>query len=82
MAAKDKKIHTDDDGKQFTALVPAALGRWMEGKSAEEIGRYFKWLRGRCEAGDEEALKTVPFLATQEHIDAWEEGHSVSEHDQ
>jgi len=40
------------------------------------------WVMERIAAGDEDALASVSFFATQEHIDAWEEGHSVSEYNQ
>lgn len=82
MEPKDKKIHANEDGEEFAAIVPAAFFKWSEGKSAEEIGRYMQWVLERLKAGDEEALKTVPFFATKEHIQAWDEGYSVSERDQ
>lgn len=40
------------------------------------------WMSERIEACDEAALADVPFLATDEHFEAWQEGFSVSEREQ
>ena len=78
---KQKKILLDEYGKSFVALVPDAWEEWSRGKEAEAIGRYMHWIAERANAGDEGALSDVPFLATREHIDAWDECRSVPDYE-
>lgn len=77
-----KKIYKDENGEFFFSMVPDAYFQWCKGKTDEEIGRTMKFICERAEAGDEEALKDFPFLATDEHMKAWEEGRSVTEYEQ
>ena len=76
-----RKIHVDDDGK-YVAIVPNAFLAWSFNKSHEQVGEFMDWMSERIEAGDEAALTDVPFLATDEHFDAWEDGFSVSVREQ
>jgi hypothetical protein len=76
-----RKIHIDDDGK-YVAIVPRAFLVWALDKSREQVGEFMDWMSERIEAFDETALADVPFLATDEHFKAWEEGFSASEREQ
>jgi hypothetical protein len=76
-----RKIHIDDDGK-YVAIVPRAFLVWTIDKSHEQIDEFMDWISERIEAGDECALADIPFLATDEHFKAWEEGFSVSGREQ
>jgi hypothetical protein len=77
-----KKIHKDENGEVFVSMVPDAYFVWCKGKDAAEIGRTMQFIFERAEAGDEDALKDYQFLATDEHMDAWEEGRSVTSYKQ
>lgn len=78
----NKKIHKDENGEAFVSIVPDAFKKWSAGMDAAEVGRTMHFIFERADAGDEEALKDFPFLATDEHMQAWEEGRSVTEYDQ
>jgi hypothetical protein len=77
-----KKIHEDENGEKFVSMVPEVFKKWAAGMDAAEVGRTIHFIFERAEAGDEEALKDCPFLATDEHMEAWEEGRSVTEYNQ
>lgn len=76
-----RKIHADDDGR-YVAIVPRAFLVWALDKSHEQVSEFMDWMSERIEACDEAALADVPFLATDEHFEAWQEGFSVSEREQ
>jgi len=77
---KQKKIFVNENGERYVSMVPDAFFKWAKGKPDTEVGRYMHWITERARAGDEASLADVPFLATEEHVEAWEEGFSVSEH--
>jgi hypothetical protein len=76
------KIFKDEDGEAFVSIVPEAYFKWQAGKDAAEVGRTMTFIFERVDAGDEEALKDFDFLATDEHVEAWREGHSVTDYEQ
>lgn len=80
-ARQARKSHINDDGK-YVAIVPRAFFLWAFDKSHEQVGEFMDWMSERIEACDEAALADVPFLATDEHFEAWQEGFSVSEREQ
>ena len=75
---RKNKIYTDPDGSKYVVVVPRPFGLWCSGMTPDELGNFVRWLAERAAAGDEDALKRFPFLATQEEMEAFEEGYSVS----
>lgn len=82
MQDKDRKIAVDENGKRYVRWVTRAFLEWAKDMDLAEVGRLAKYIEERTDAGDEEALKQFPFLATREHMDAWQEGFSVSDKEQ
>jgi len=72
------KIFRDEDGKTYVTMVPDAWFRWAKDRNAAEIGRTMQRICELVIAADEAALAEYEVLATHEHIQAWEEGMSVT----